>query len=253
MTLRLAHLADLHFGEDLPGLAVRLAADIRAQAPDAVLVGGDLTRRARPAELAAAFSFLHALGPPVLAVPGNHDSPASDPWARLLHPRRLWRTAAPQATQLRLPGLTVLGLDTTTRAQWHLDWSAGAIPPRRRAALAHQLRNAAPPVIVLTHHPLCHPPAQTRRRIPRGAAATRALLRQAGVRAVLSGHLHRAAALPLGTPWPVNLLAPSALSPRGSGHPNGWLLLEIGAGTLRATLRQFAAGAWAESPLFSGP
>jgi 3',5'-cyclic AMP phosphodiesterase CpdA len=253
MTLRLAHLADLHFGEDLPGLGARLAADIRAQAPDAVLVSGDLTSRARPAELTAAFAFLAALGPPVLAVPGNHDIPATDPVARLLHPRRRWRAAAPQATHLSLPGLTVLGLDTTTRAHWHLDWSAGAIPPRRLAALAHRLRDAPPPVIVLCHHPLRHPAALPGRRTPRGATAACALLRKAGVRAVLSGHLHHAAALPLGTPWPVNLLAPSALSPRGHGTPNGWLLLELPEAGLRATLRQFAAGAWQARPLFSAP
>jgi 3',5'-cyclic AMP phosphodiesterase CpdA len=253
MTLRLAHLADLHFGEDVPGLAAHLAADIRAQSPDAVLVSGDLTRRARPAELAAAFAFLAGLGPPVLAVPGNHDIPATDLWARLLHPRRPWRAAAPAATELHLPGLTVLGLDTTSRAQWHLDWSAGAITPRRLATLAQQLATAPAPVIVLCHHPLQHPAARAGRHTPRGAAAARALLRQAGVRAVLSGHLHHPAALPLGTPWPVNLLAPSALSPRGDGTPNGWLLLELEGAGLRATLRQFVAGGWTEHALFSAP
>ena len=253
MSLRLAHLADLHFGEDLPGLAAHLAADIRAQAPDAVLVSGDLTRRARPAELAAAFAFLAALGPPVLAVPGNHDIAAADLWARLVDPRRLWRSAAPPATALHLPGLSVLGLDTTTRAQWHLDWSAGAISPRRLAALARQLQAADRPVAVLCHHPLLHPPSHAARRLPRGAAAARTLLREAGVRAVLSGHLHLAAALPLGTPWPVHLLAPSALSPRGDGTPNGWLLLELAEAGLRATLRQFIAGTWAARPLLSVP
>lgn len=253
MSLRLAHLADLHFGEDIPGLAAHLAADIRAQAPDAVLVSGDLTRRARPAELAAAFAFLGALGPPVLAVPGNHDIPAADLWARLVDPRRLWRSTAPAATALHLPGLSILGLDTTTRGQWHLDWSAGAIPPRRLAALARQLQAADRPVAVLCHHPLRHPPARAARRLPRGAAAALTLLREAGVRAVLSGHLHLAAAVPLGAPWPVQLYAPSALSPRGDGTPNGWLLLELAQTSLHATLRQFVAGAWTARPLLSGP
>lgn len=252
MTLRLAHLADLHFGEDIPGLAAHLAADIRAQSPDAVLVSGDLTRRARPPELAAAFAFLATLGRPVLAVPGNHDIPATDIWARLVDPHRPWRAAAPPAMALHLPGLTVLGLDTTTRGQWHLDWSAGAISPRRLAALARQLQQADRPVVVLCHHPLLHPAPSAGRRTPRGAAAVRTLLRESGVRAVLSGHLHQAAAVPLGAPWPVNLIAPSALSPRGSGTPNGWLLLEIGAAGLRATLRQSVAGAWVEEALFSG-
>jgi 3',5'-cyclic AMP phosphodiesterase CpdA len=250
MAVRLAHLADLHFGEDRPALAQHLAADIRAQQPHAIVVSGDLTRRARPDELAAAFAFLNAFGLPVMAVPGNHDIPSADLWARLLHPRRAWQTAEPPPSELRIDDVAALGLDTTARGQWHLDWSAGAVPPGRRTALAHRLAAARPGTgLVVCHHPLRHPPGMTGRRPPRGAGRTLELLARAGVRALLCGHLHRAGAQVLGAPWPVQLVAPSALSPRGDGGPNGWNVVDIGADGLRARVRHFVLGAWVEADL----
>ncbi len=251
MTVRLAHLADLHFGEEVPGVAEALAADIRAHAPHAVVVSGDLTRRAAPAELAAAFAFLATLGVPVLAVPGNHDIPARDIVARVLHPRRTWHAGSPRPSELRIHGAFVVGLDTVARGQWHLDWSAGAIPSHRRNRLADRLAAAAPiPSIVVCHHPLVHPPGLPGREPPRGTDQTQTLLSAMGVRAVLCGHLHRPDAKQLGEPWPIQLIAPSALSPRG-GSPNGWNLVEVGPATLRARLRHLVAGTWRERVLIS--
>lgn len=252
--MRLAHLADLHFGEHPPALANLLGADIRAAAPDAILVSGDLTRRALPSEFAAAFAFLAALEAPVLAVPGNHDIPGADLWSRFFHPRRGWRAAAPpDEPYLRLGDIQILGLDTVSRAQWHLDWSAGAISSRRRAVLAGRLREMPDiPALVVCHHPLQHSGwARTRRR-PRGADAALALLRGAPVRAVLCGHLHYPEAVKLGDPWPLQVMAPSALSPRGGRSANGWNLVSAGASGLRVQTRLHVAGEWSSIDLLAG-
>ncbi len=251
--MRLAHLADLHFGEHTALMAAQLEEDIRAAAPDAVLVSGDLTRRALPSEFTEAFRFLNALGAPLLAVPGNHDIPTSDLWMRFFHPRRGWKAAAPtEEPYLRLDGLQVIGLDTVSRAQWHLDWSAGAIPPRRRRNLAARLQEMPSiPTIVVCHHPLRHAGWARARRRPRGADATVALLREAGVRAVLCGHLHYPEAVELGTPWPVQVMAPSALSPRGGRSPNGWNLIEIASDGLRVQTRLNVGGTWSTSELLA--
>jgi 3',5'-cyclic AMP phosphodiesterase CpdA len=209
----------------------RLAADVKASAPDAVLVSGDLTRRARAAEFEAAFAFLRGLGAPLLAVPGNHDIPHADLIARFLSPRERWDAATAEAEPLGLPGVTVVPLDTVARAQWHLDWSAGAIGPRRRARLARELAAADGRRIVLAHHPLRHAPWAGHRRPPRGAAETAATLERSGAAAVLCGHLHRADVSPLvdgaaaNSGTPLQIIAPSALSPRGG--PNGWNLLTV--------------------------
>lgn len=251
---RIAHLSDLHFGEEQPDHALSLAADIRAQAPEAVVVSGDLTRRARPGEFAAAMAFLDVLGAPLLVVPGNHDIPRDDLFQRFFSPRRRWHAARPagSADVLELPGLRIIGLDSVSRAQWHLDWAAGAIPASRRASLAAALAlPGSNPTIIACHHPLRHPAWAMARRAPREAEATIALLRAHGVAGVLCGHLHRPSLIQLGAEGPVQCIAPSALSPRGPGAPNGWNLITLESGAPRVTLREYVSGGWVARAMLS--
>jgi len=245
--IRIAHISDLHFGEATHADVLALAADITGQAVDAIAVSGDLTRHAKREEFIAAIAFLEALGKPLLVVPGNHDIPRFNLYSRFFHPRRRWLAARPAsfAEGLSLGGWRLLGLDTVSRAHWHLDWAAGAIRSSRREALRARL--AVLPrdgrSIVVCHHPLRHPTWAAGRHPPRGAEATLALLEETGVRAVLCGHLHRSEVtrLPRGETWQV--VAPSALSPRGSGAPNGWNLIEAGD-ELRLETREFRDGGY---------
>lgn len=249
---RIAHLADLHFGEGDAAAAALLAEDIRAQSPDAVVVSGDLTRRARPLEFHAALAFLESLEVPLLVVPGNHDIPRDDVLARFLHPRRRWHAARSAAWRdvLDLPDLRLIGLDSVSRAQWHLDWAAGAFSAPRRAGLEATLALPGEAMtIVACHHPLRHPAWAARRRVPRHAEATLALLRAHGVAALLCGHLHRAAVTRLEPDGPLQVVAPSALSPRGAGDPNGWNLITAAAGRCRVTLRERRGPGWLALPL----
>jgi 3',5'-cyclic AMP phosphodiesterase CpdA len=249
MSRRVAHLSDLHFGEADPARVAELAADVRAAAPDAVAISGDLTRRAQPEEFEAAFTFLAGLGAPLLVVPGNHDIPHSALWERFMTPKRRWRAAritAP-AERLDLDHVRLIGLDTVSRAQWHADWSAGAVPQHRLDRLAAELAvGGGKPTLVICHHPLVHAAWARARRTPRGAAETIALLRREGVAGVLCGHLHRAEVTPLdhrrAGPWQV--MAPSAFSPRGVGAVNGWNLVEWEGEELRITTREVTARGW---------
>ncbi len=241
--VRIAHLSDLHFGERTEALAESLAEDIRAAAPDAIAVSGDLTRRASRAEFAAALSFLGGLGAPLLVVPGNHDIPGQDVWARLSDPRARWRSvsAAFPLTVLEVGGLRLVGLDTVTRAQWHLDWSAGAISDQRRAELAAVLGEGA---VLVCHHPLRHAAWASGRRTPRHAERTIELLVAHQVRAVLCGHLHRAEVTALGPHGPAQIIAPSAFSARGPGGANGWNLVVVGEGGAAVETRECLGGIW---------
>jgi predicted MPP superfamily phosphohydrolase len=80
--LRIAHLADFHFGYPSPGVqAAERAADwVAARQPDLVLVTGDLL--ARPSGTARLRALVERL-PPVYAVLGNHDfADSRDPFSK---------------------------------------------------------------------------------------------------------------------------------------------------------------------------
>ncbi len=76
MTIQIAHIGDIHFG-GLADIAVvealeRILPDLR---PDAIVIGGDLSQRARHGEFqrGRAFANLARETAPVLVIPGNHD------------------------------------------------------------------------------------------------------------------------------------------------------------------------------------
>jgi len=76
VTVQLVHVADLHFGgvadiRQIEALEAMLP-DLR---PDAVVIAGDMSQRARHGEFQRARAFARAAAQtaPVLAIPGNHD------------------------------------------------------------------------------------------------------------------------------------------------------------------------------------
>jgi len=77
MMLNLAHISDLHFGKPyIARLGEALHDTILRMSPDVLVIGGDLTQRAKPREFQAARHFLDRLsGMPHVVVPGNHDVP----------------------------------------------------------------------------------------------------------------------------------------------------------------------------------
>ena len=69
------HVSDDHFGEEDPAALGWFAACVAAEKPDAVVMTGDLTMRARRHEFDAGARWLQGLGVPVTVEPGNHDVP----------------------------------------------------------------------------------------------------------------------------------------------------------------------------------
>ncbi|HEY4253093.1 MAG TPA: metallophosphoesterase [Roseomonas sp.] len=246
--IRIAHLSDVHFGAHRPETLDSLMADIAAAAPDAIAVSGDLTQNARVSEFEAAAAFLRALPVPAVVVPGNHDIPRLDLRARFMEPRARWRHHLGAETEptLLLDGVALLGLDTVRRAQWHLDWSAGGISTAQRLRLAARLATIGDRVpLLVAHHPLRNPPEMARTRmLPHGHRALRAMLRAAGVPAVLCGHLHRAAVLHAPDAGPAMVIAASGISHRVPEAANGWNLLRVEAGRISVELRGRRDGTW---------
>lgn len=222
----LLHLSDLHFGAERP--SVMLALDTLAQqlAPDMVVVSGDLTQRARPRQFAQARRFLAGLPAPQLLVPGNHDIPLFNLWARWRDPFRGFRLTfgAPDCREAAVPEVLALGINSASPRHR----VNGVMDARQLAWVRQRLRESPPEQlrVVAIHHPL---------GMPEGAAHHDLLVdhqqffaaqevHQADI--VLAGHNHYPGACALGAPhgqapgvWSV--LAGSAMSHRQrAGQPN---------------------------------
>src|SRR6186713_1589421 len=88
---RIAHLSDLHFGRTDPAAVEGAIEAVRRLKPDLVVISGDLTQRARSHQFRAARSFLDRLPRPQIVVPGNHDIPLWNLFARSFSPLRKYR------------------------------------------------------------------------------------------------------------------------------------------------------------------
>jgi 3',5'-cyclic AMP phosphodiesterase CpdA len=189
---RLLHVSDLHAGthEELE-VEHALARLVKRLEPQLVVASGDLAHRGRPQELERAAALLRSLGPPVLAVPGNHDLPHTP--ARFVRPwtefEQIWETTEPTAS---VPGLHVVGLNSA-RPFRH---QGGALSRAQLARAAERLAEAgegALRVAVLHHHLIGAPWRAARKRpVSRRNHVLRALV-DAGADLILAGHIHQAA------------------------------------------------------------
>ena len=190
---KLFHVSDIHFGAEDPEALDWFAACVAAEKPDAVVMTGDLTMRARTREFEASAKWLGSLGVPMTVEIGNHDVPYySDPLRRILRPYHRY-TAIERLLErpLGVAGVTVVPLRTVARLQWRVDQSKGVVS-RRSLARALDTIAAAPPgdlILVAAHHPLLDAGLQESTRTHGGAAALERLA-AAGADAVLSGHVH---------------------------------------------------------------
>jgi 3',5'-cyclic AMP phosphodiesterase CpdA len=87
----IAHLSDIHFGRVDPRLVPPLINAVNQSNPDLVAVSGDLTQRARSHQFKEAREFLDALPRPQIVVPGNHDVPLYNMFARFFEPLAKYR------------------------------------------------------------------------------------------------------------------------------------------------------------------
>ncbi|HEY5693218.1 MAG TPA: metallophosphoesterase [Gaiellaceae bacterium] len=192
MNARLLHVSDLHVGtHEEREVELGLARLVERLEPQLVVASGDLAHRGRRGQLERAAELLRSLGPPVLAVPGNHDLPYTAarfvrPWAEF---ERVWETTEPTASP---PGLHVIGLNSA-RPFRH---QGGALSGTQLERAAERLEAAAPGalrVAVLHHHLIGAPWRAARKRpVSRRNRVLRRLV-DAGADLILAGHIHQAA------------------------------------------------------------
>lgn len=193
--LTLLHISDVHFG---PAYVPRVGEALLRQAehvgPDAVVVSGDLTQRAKPEQFAEAHRFLQRLPEvPRLVVPGNHDVPLYRIWERLTDPHGAYRREMgdPIECVVRLPGALLIGLDSTSPRRTVV---RGRITRKQVEWAIARLADAAPgdARIVVAHHHFVDAPDSLRDRTMLGGAWAMERFVEAEVDLAIGGHLHRA-------------------------------------------------------------
>ena len=214
MTVQLLHLADLHFG----GLAEiaqiealeKMIPDLH---PDAIVIAGDVSQRARHGEFqrARAFAALAAGTAPVVVMPGNHDVQW---WWRPLMPfakEALYRKyrgyfGAELAPTLTTPGAVIAGVLTSHGVAWGSltlrprDLAVKGHLPKREILRVKQLFTAADPGlarVLVVHHNVLRGDISHRMGLARWRQAQRRIV-ESGAEVVLCGHDHQEGADVLG-------------------------------------------------------
>ena len=185
------HISDTHFGTEQSPVAKALQRLAAKHKPDAVVLSGDITQRARRAQFAAAREFCDSLGVERwLALPGNHDIPLYNVVARAFYPYAGYRKAFGDDLEpvLQLHDMLLVGVNTT-RPERHKD---GEVSRKQIDRVVHLLRKAPRGVlrVVVTHQPACvMRPEDEKDRLHGGEEAVQAWA-QAGADLVLGGHIH---------------------------------------------------------------
>ena len=185
------HLSDTHFGTEQRVVLDALLQLVHAQAPDLVVLSGDITQRARRHQFRAAQAFVERLAvPTALVLPGNHDIPLFNVVARFLAPyanyQRVFGTELePVYTSA---DLLVIGVNTTRSAR-HKD---GEVSAAQIARVSHQLRraHAAQLRVVVTHQPVHVTRPVDEPNVLHGHREAVWAWADAGVDLLLGGHIH---------------------------------------------------------------
>jgi 3',5'-cyclic AMP phosphodiesterase CpdA len=214
VTVQLLHISDLHFGgsavlDQIEGLE-QMFPDLR---PDAVVVTGDLSQRARHGELQRARALVQtaARTAPVLVIPGNHDVAW---WRRPLFPfakeplyaKYARYFGADLAPTLALPGAVIASALTSHGVAWGSltfrvnDLAVKGHLPKREVTRVRGLFEAAPREqarVLVVHHNVLRGNISQRMGLARWRQAQRRIV-ASGAEVVLCGHDHEEGAELLG-------------------------------------------------------
>jgi 3',5'-cyclic AMP phosphodiesterase CpdA len=240
-TLKLFHVSDVHFGAEDPAAIAWFSALVTKEKPDAVIMTGDLTMRATKGEFQQGGDWLRSLGVPVTLEVGNHDIPYYwDPFRRFLSPYQRYAAVEKMIERpLELPGMTIVPLKTTARAQWRWNWSKGRVSPgslKRALAMIADVPEGNL-IFVAAHHPLIEGGTSGTAKTRHGDEALTALA-AAGANAVLSGHVHDPFDVPVEREGrTIRMIGAGTLSKRTRGSPPAFNEIKVDGGRFETLAR----------------
>ena len=206
-SLTIAHVSDLHFGRDVSLTQVEaLEAQLPGLKPDAIVLSGDVSQRARHGEFQMARFFRDRVGKtaPVLTIPGNHDVQwwASPFGIRGTDPlyRKYRRYFGPDlAPHFEIPGAYLTGALTSYGVAagsmtWNLNDMAvkGHLPDSEVDRVSRYFASAPPEAVrvLVVHHNVLRGDISRRMGLARWRQA-HLRLRATGADLILCGHDHQ--------------------------------------------------------------
>jgi len=186
----IVHLSDLHFGRVNLSLLEPLKDVVCEIEPDVVAISGDLTQRARSHQFQQARSFLDTLPKPQIVVPGNHDIPLHNVFARFLEPLTKYKRYITDDLQpvYEDEELAIVGVNTARS----LVFKGGRINETQVGRLREKFCALEDDVVkvVVTHHPFDLPEGHDVRDLVGRAKMAMTGLADCGADLFLAGHLH---------------------------------------------------------------
>ena len=231
----IVHLSDLHFGRTDEALLLPLASAIATLAPDLIAVSGDLTQRARTAEFRAARAFLDRLPKPQIVVPGNHDIPLHNVFARFIGPltKYLRYVTGDLEPFYADDEIAVLGVNTARS----MTIKRGRINSAQIEHAKERLRKLDPEIIkiIVTHHPFEFSNRRASHKRVGRAELAMGMLAVCRCDLLLAGHLHVSDAGSVamhslgGSHDAILVQAGTATSTRGRGEINSFNAIQVEA------------------------
>ena len=232
MTLRILHFSDIHFGGENVRALAAAQAYARSAPFDLLVISGDLTQTGSKPQFAAARSWIAGLPLPVMALPGNHDTPWLGLIQRVFAPfGRFERSIGPAAEcSFENEKLAVRAFNSARGWQLRMNWSKGSVSrgQAERAARALEAAQVGALRIATCHHPLLEAQGEPMTALVHGGRRAAEILVKAGADIILTGHLHApfVEALPFGDNQTFAVGA-GTLSLRQRGVPPGFNVLEV--------------------------
>jgi 3',5'-cyclic AMP phosphodiesterase CpdA len=201
--------------------------------PDVLVVSGDLTQRARSQQFKEAREFLDKLPSPQIIVPGNHDVPLHNVFARFMQPLDKYKEFI---TDDLTPfygdeELAIIGINTARS----LTIKDGRINEDQIEAIRHRLCPYPDKVIkiIVTHHPFDLPEGHNERELVNRAQLAMEAMARCGADVLLAGHLHvshtgqSSARYKIAGHSALVVSAGTATSTRGRGETNSFNVLRV--------------------------
>ena len=245
----LVHLSDIHFGRVDWATLKPLIAAVNEANPDLVAVSGDLTQRARRTEFLEARAFLDSLPQPQIVVPGNHDIPLHNLYARLIGRFDQYQAYISQDLEPFFidDEIAVAGINTARPTTW----KGGRINAEQLHRTHDRLESAdrGQLRVVVTHHPFELPAGMRTSALVGRAHMAMNRFAECGADLFLAGHLHlgytahTSARYNIAGHSALVVQAGTATSTRGRGEANSFNIIRIDAEELMVERVQWDSSA----------